>query len=63
LAGPDAASDTPVPKARSGTKYATRRIERVVMRLNPWLQVIKKVIADIQGDKSIMRGSTIRSKH
>jgi hypothetical protein len=31
MAGPDDASDTPEPKARSGTKYATRRTQRVVM--------------------------------
>jgi hypothetical protein len=63
LAGPDAASDTPVPNARNATKYPTRRGERVIMRLVLGFGVIKQVIADIRGDKSIMRGSIITSKH
>jgi hypothetical protein len=63
LAGTDAASDAPVPKARSATKYPTRRIERVVMRPVLGFGLIKQVIADTQADKSIMRGSIMTSKH
>ena len=35
-AGPDDAGDTPEHRARSGTKYATRRVERMVIK-SPWL--------------------------
>ena len=63
LAGPDAANDAPVPKARSATKHPARRIERALMRLVLGFGVIKQVIADTQADKSIMRGSIMRSKH